>query len=152
MSVIYEQKSSGMCKAIRAISHTFAHSKKAIRWLIWLVRNLSNILQRARLKIGQAYIRQLWASDSELASSPDFGPNIKLPIQHLSAKYLRWLPIRGVFAWYSPIYMYDRVFMLRLYAVFDDDRISSLRLASDMNLDWEGSYTLSRFNFEHSIF
>ncbi|KAJ7934572.1 hypothetical protein B0H13DRAFT_1855167 [Mycena leptocephala] len=42
MSVIYEQKSSGMCKAIRAISHMFAHSKKAIRWLIWLVRNLSN--------------------------------------------------------------------------------------------------------------
>jgi hypothetical protein len=29
--------------------------------------------------------------------SPDFGPNIKLPIHHLSAKYLQWPPIHGVF-------------------------------------------------------
>jgi hypothetical protein len=57
MSVIYEQKSSGMCKAIRAISHMFAHSKKAIRWLIWLVRNLSII----RRVVAVELIHQHWA-------------------------------------------------------------------------------------------
>jgi hypothetical protein len=30
---------------IRATSHPFAHAKSAIRWLQWLLRNLSNVKQ-----------------------------------------------------------------------------------------------------------
>ena len=46
MSFIHEQKLLGLlgiCKAIQAISHMGAHSKKAIRWLEWLLRKQATI-------------------------------------------------------------------------------------------------------------
>jgi hypothetical protein len=71
MYILYEKKSSGMWEAIQAISHIFAHRKKAIRWLIWLVCNLSIMAMSflaAELKV-VALVMGVWCKESHCTFS-----------------------------------------------------------------------------------
>jgi hypothetical protein len=51
--------------AIRATSHLFAHAKSAIRWLQWLLRNLS-ILSKQLTTILDRRAGQTYNSDTQL--------------------------------------------------------------------------------------